>query len=227
MKKNFLVSGGTGGIGTPLCRQLSAEGYRPIIGYHKSVDAAQALAEELDGKAMNLDLADPGEIDRCVSELKQEETNLSGVVFAASPPPSLGPFGRISDEEMNRQWAVNVAGPRKLLGELLRHFFRKEQSGSVIAILTAAMGDTEQPATGSMGAYVISKFGLKGVLVAAKAEFSWLKTGIVYPGFTETPMLKAFDKRYLDKVRAEQPNGGFSNPDDVAAEITELIKALA
>src|SRR5665213_2584044 len=44
-----VVTGGTGGIGTAICRALAREGMRVIVGYNRSADKARALVESLPG----------------------------------------------------------------------------------------------------------------------------------------------------------------------------------
>ena len=109
---------------------------------------------------------------------------------------------------------------------MVKNCFRPQKQGAVVAVLSEAMGNETRPAASKMGAYVTAKFGLQGVVAAAAAEFSWLKAGTVSPGFTETPMLKAFDERFLETVRQTQPEGRFATPEEVAAEIMEILGAV-
>ena len=158
-----------------------------------------------------------------IEALDALECHLDGIVFAASPPPVIGPFGAITEIDMLTQWRANVLGPQAFLGQVLKRDFRKRKSGFALAILTKALADEETPGMGQMGAYVIAKSGLMGVLSAAKAEFPWLKIGSIRPGLTETPMLDAFDARYLDAMREKDPRSRFSASDEVAADLFALI----
>src|ERR1700680_307524 len=45
-----VVTGGTGGIGTTICKALAREGMRVVIGYHRSAEQAQALVGNLPGE---------------------------------------------------------------------------------------------------------------------------------------------------------------------------------
>ena len=73
-------------------------------------------------------------------------------------------------------------------------------------------------AASNMGAYVVAKYGLAGVLAAVAADYSWLRVRSVSPGYTETPMLSVFDDRFLALQRERQP---FQTPDEVAQQIVE------
>lgn len=217
----FLVSGGSGGIGSAVCVALAERGIRPFVGYHRNETAAQVLAERCAGRALQLDLASPQSIADAVQELAQCP-RLLGVVLAGSPPLSLTPFGRITAPEMYEQWQVNVLGPQQLLAELVRCCFRKHKAGSIVGVLTRAMGSEQAAAAPGMGAYVIAKHGMAGVLALLAADHPWLHVRAVKPGYTETKMLDAFDARFLELQRQK---AAFQTPKQVAALI--LQEALA
>ena len=218
----YLVTGGTGGIGAAVCADVAARGCTPLVGYHRQAEVALALAKQLGGEAVRIDMTDASSISAACTTMAAHPAGLAGVVLAASPPPTLGPFGTISASDMTRQWAVNVLGPQQLLAELVRLCFRPRKRGSVVGVLTSAMGQGIGTAAGNMGAYLIAKHGLAGVLAAAAADYPWLHVRAVSPSFTETPMLDAFDARYLDLQRARQP---FDTPAQVAAQIVAQLIA--
>lgn len=211
-----LVTGGSGGIGAATCRALAAGGYRPIVGYASGRARAEAVAGETGGLALPCDMAEDSSIDAAIGHLAG--LDLAGVVLAASPPPLLQPFTKVTGD-LERQLRVNVLGPRRLLAGLVKSCFRPRRAGFVVAVLTSAM----DPVVAGMADYVIAKHGLLGVIKAAGAEYPWLRARTISPGFTETPMLKAFDERYLEQARAAA--GGFATPPQVAAAILALVDA--
>lgn len=220
--KAFLVAGGSGAIGAAVCEQLAAQGYTPVVGYHRNAGPARAVAAGCGGMAIHLDLASPAAISTAIALLEEMPVKLSGVVLAGAPPPVLAPFGRISADDLYQQWLVGVRGPQQLLAGLVRRCFRKDRQGSVIGILSQAMGDSDgRGAASGMGAYVIGKYGLAGVLAVLAADYPWLRVSTVKPGYTETPMLNVFDDRFLELQRAKHV---FLTPAQVAAQIvTEAI----
>jgi len=211
----FLVSGGSGGIGSAVCEALAARGFTPVVGYRRNAANAEVVARRCAGRALALDLSDPSSISAAIEQLHQAPV-LAGVVLAGSPPPALVPFGKISSEQLTEQWQVNVLGPQQLLAELVRRCFRKQKSGAVIGVLTRAMGQGIGSAASGMGAYVIAKHGMAGMLSVLAADYPWLRVATVSPGYTETPMLSAFDERFLAAQREKFP---FQTPDEVASLI--------
>lgn len=218
-----LVSGGEGGIGSALCRLLPDAGFAPIVGYYSEQDQAEALAQECGGFALPLDLTDDESISQALAQLAEElgeYSKLAGVVLAASPPPDLFPFGKLTAEMLSRQFRVNVVGPQLLLSGLVKTHFRKNKSGFVLGILSKAIGDENHlPVTG-MGAYVIAKSAMRSMLEVCAAEYPWLKVRTIRPGFTRTPMLEVFDERYLEMMQANAP---FASAEDVARQILKEI----
>jgi NAD(P)-dependent dehydrogenase (short-subunit alcohol dehydrogenase family) len=217
----FLVSGGSGGIGAAVCELLAARGFVPIVGYCRRRESAKNIARSCGGDTIALDLASESSIAAAVRELAAQDAVMAGVVLAAGSPLRFSPFAETSDEDMALQWQVNVRGPQRLLGLLVRQCFRKVRRGSVVGILTKAMGGGGRNPTPGMSAYVIAKFGLAGVLGTLAAEYPWLRVRSVSPGYTETPMLEAFDSRFLMFQRQRQE---FQTPRQVAMQIlTEAV----
>ena len=218
--ERILVTGATGGIGAAVCAELAARGLTPIVGYHRHADRASAMAAALGSDAVALDMTRPEQISSACEQLAAHADSVAGVVLAASPPPILAPFGTITADDMVHQWQVNVLGPQQLLAGLVRHCFRPQKRGSVLGVLTTAMGEGIGTAAPNMGAYVIAKYGLAGLLAAVAADYPWLRVHRYSPGFTETPMLEAFDPRYLEQQRRHHR---FETPEQVAAKIVSLL----
>jgi NAD(P)-dependent dehydrogenase (short-subunit alcohol dehydrogenase family) len=213
----FLVSGGSGGIGAAVCERLAASGFAPVVGYHRNEAAAQTVAARSGGHALALDLSNERSILAAAQSL-EAAPQLAGVVLAGSPPLALVPFGQIAGDEMRLQWQVNVLGPQRLLAELVRRCFRRHKQGSVVGVLSRAMGEGIDGAAAGLGAYVIAKHGMAGMLAILAADYPWLRVRAVKPGYTETRMLGAFDERFLAMQREKAP---FQTPDEVASLIVQ------
>lgn len=219
MKEHFLVVGGSGGIGQATCLALSKVGFCPIVGYVTRHAAAREVAAATNGMVLNIDLASALSIDAALKTLGGG-ISLAGVVLAASPPPIVGPFHQIEPGDLERQLRVNVMGVSRLLAGLLDLQFRPRRRGTIVAILSAAMGGEGAAAMRHMGAYLVAKFGLSGVLAAIAADYPWLAVERLYPGFTDTGMLEAFDPRFLELVRERQ---GITTPGEVAAMVVDRV----
>lgn len=223
-RRYVIVTGGAGGIGSAVCRLLPTLGVLPIIGFNTNVDQANALSEEIGGFAIQIDLGNSDSIIAAIDSISQvlgDQDTLVGAVLAASPPPDIEPFSSLNSVHFTKQFEINVIGPQLLLSRLIKKFFRKNRSGTIVGISSQAVGaENKRPATG-MGAYVIAKAALNSLLSVCAAEYTWLKVARVSPGFTKTAMLEVFDPRYLEMIQGQQD---FSSPEEVAKLIINEFK---
>lgn len=220
MRERVVVSGGSGGIGAALCRILADKGLEPVVGYASGRQRAEALAREIGGAALALDLMRPEAIDAAVDALA-EGPPIAGVVLAAAPAPSLARFGRIDEAEMERSWRIQVLGPQRLLAGAIKRWLRPRKRGVVLGVLSAAMGAGDgSGAMASMGGYVIGKYGMQGVLAACAADHPWLAVRSLSPGFTRTAMLETFDARFVAKL---DEAGRVGEPEAVAQDIADVF----
>ncbi len=64
LRKRALVTGGSGGIGAAICRQLASDGFEVIVHANRKLEAAQRLASEIvaaggHAQALSFDVTDP------------------------------------------------------------------------------------------------------------------------------------------------------------------------
>ena len=67
----FLVTGGSGGIGSALCRLLTTIGHTPIIGFNQNRSKANILAKETGGFSVQLDMRKHDSIDDAIKTIQQ------------------------------------------------------------------------------------------------------------------------------------------------------------
>ena len=75
MKKTALVTGGSGGIGSEICRVLAEDGWQVAVCYKNGRAAAEALVSELKerglcAEAFYCDIGDKDSIDKCLAEVR-------------------------------------------------------------------------------------------------------------------------------------------------------------
>ena len=107
-----LVTGGSGGIGSEVCRLCPSFGFTPIIGYKTNADKANILAKEVWGWPFVSTWA-MAILFNAVNTITKEigtSGSLVAVVLGASPPPALEPFLKISKEQLSYQMNVNLIG---------------------------------------------------------------------------------------------------------------------
>ena len=105
MKKIALVTGGSGGIVSAVCRSLAAAGWTVGVGYFRSKDKAEALAKELGGFPAYADVSKPEEVEAMFAEAGEVELLVSNAGIAH--------YGLITDlsyDDWRALMAVNLDG---------------------------------------------------------------------------------------------------------------------
>lgn len=101
-----IVTGGASGIGAALCRRFAAEGARGVVVADRNEVGARAIANDIGGLAVGLDVAVESEVQHLV-RLGEERfgpvdlfCSNAGIAFAGSEASS--------DEDWVRMWDVNL-----------------------------------------------------------------------------------------------------------------------
>ena len=218
-----LVVGGSGGLGAEVCAILAARGMRPIVGWAHNQAAADAVASDCGGISANLDVTRP---EKALAEAERAigQSPLTGIVLAGAEPPAVETFAKLNVEGLRHRLDLDVFGNVAVLNPLVRKFMKPNRTGTVVAVLSEAMGEPEKASMPAMAGYVIGKYALAGVCAALAVDNPWLRVRTVAPGFLDTAMLRAFDERFVDSLRQI---GKIASPKDAAMEIVDAIMGIA
>ncbi len=147
--KVAVVTGGASGLGAALSRALAAEGARVIV-VDRDALGARAVAEEVDGLAVEADVRVEADIQRAV----EAAIEWAGPVDIMVSNAGIGGPSDIfsSDEDWAREWDIhvmsNVYAARAVIPSML------ERGAGWLVSTASAVGITNQPGT---AAYVVTK----------------------------------------------------------------------
>ena len=205
--KTFLVTGANKGIGYEIARQLARSGARVFVSARdagRGQAAADKLQAEFTGaniKFLALDVADPGSIDRAVTEISGQVTVLDGLINNAGVLDD-EPGVTILDTDIGlirRTLETNTFGPLYLTRQLVPLLAKAADGGRVVN-LSSGLGQLSDMA-GSYPAYSLSKTTLNAV--TRQLAFSLAKQGIavnsVCPGWVKTDMGGAGAERTVEQ----------------------------
>lgn len=214
MKKIALVTGGSGGIGSAVCRSLASLGWTVGVGYFRNQAGAEALAEEIGGFPAYADVSKPEEVAAMFAAAGDVEllVNNAGVAH----------YGLITDlsyGDWRALMAVNLDGAFLCCRAAAEGMVRRKRGN--IVIVSSMWG---QVGASCEAAYSASKAGLHGLTKALAKELapSGIRVNCVAPGVVRTPMLKDFSEEDLENLRLETPLERLGEPEDVAALVSFL-----
>jgi NAD(P)-dependent dehydrogenase (short-subunit alcohol dehydrogenase family) len=214
-----LVTGGGVGIGRAIARRLAHEGMVVAV-LDRDGTAAQAVASEVGGVAVQADVVSPeevaGVVDTVLARFHQIDVlvNNAGIAW-------MGPALEMPLEALQAMLRVNVEGVFIMSRAVLPHMIAR-RSGSLVNLASWA-GKTGPAYFAGYGA---SKFAVIGLTQALAREMAphGIRVNAICPGIVvETAMragIEAQQRHYgLPETAAREksiPIGRVSVPDDVA-----------
>ncbi|MGV9817198.1 SDR family oxidoreductase [Nocardia xishanensis] len=214
--RSAVVTGGARGIGAAVVAALAKERLSVVAG--DLLDSqGSALAESLGPNVIfrRLDVTDEAGWCAVLDDAEAEFGPLAVLInnagiadFGAieSEPPAR--FRHVLDVNLYGAWlGMHLAAPRL-----------RAAGGGVIVNVSSAAGLIGYA---GVGAYVASKWGLRGLTKAAALELGRANIRVcsIHPGPIRTSMTAAMD----ESVVANQPLARFGQPDEVAAMVRFLV----
>ena len=215
--RTAVVTGGAGGIGRAICRDLAALGARVVIA-DLDLAAASGLAKELPGAlAMRVDLLDPAGIDSFVAEVGPVDVLVhnAGVTIVE-------PFTQSDPANWDLMWRINLRAPMQLTRGLMPGM--PERGWGRLIFISS---DGARAGSGGEGAYAATKSGLFGLAktLAREAARGGVTSNVVCPGPTDTPMVRAVGEQHpglLEKLAKQIPLRRIAQPEDIAGLVAFL-----
>lgn len=165
----WLITGCSTGFGRELVKIVAAKGEIAIGTVRKSDQVAELEAIDPNNVVgVVLDVSDQNSIDKAAEMINERFGRLDVLVNNAGYG-SLGPVEESTEEEMHRQFDVNVYGPVRMI-KMALPYMRAQRSGHILNI-TSIAGLNGFP---GVGIYNGSKFALEGIGEALAHEVSHL-----------------------------------------------------
>lgn len=175
-----LVTGAGSGIGAALADELHRRGDDLVL-VARSDERAAEIGERYDGATVLVaDLAEPASLESLVGFLPERLDSLVHVAGVVD----LAPVGELALEELRATVDVNLVAPAVLTRICLPAL---RAAGGTVAFVNSTSGLNANPTWGS---YAASKFGLRALADALRAEerANGVRVTSVYPSRTATPM---------------------------------------
>lgn len=223
MKKTALVTGGSGGIGSEVCKALAEDGWQVAVCYKSGRAAAEALVTELKGQglcaeAFHCDIGDRESIERCISEVRDSFGMVTLLVNNAGTA-DIELFTDMTDEKLCEMLEINLLGAMRMSRGVLSDMIR-EHTGNIINI-TSVWG--EKGASCEV-AYSAAKAGLIGFTKALAREvaISGIRVNCISCGMIDTKMNGELTEEDVRAIVDDIPAGRIGLPRDVANAVRFL-----
>src|SRR5258707_10475118 len=107
--RTAVITGASSGIGAATARTLAGEGYRVVLGARR-LDRLEALAAEIGGEAIALDVADPDSVAALVDRIDACDV----LVNNAGGALGLDPLAEADEGQWLQMYEANVLGTMRM-----------------------------------------------------------------------------------------------------------------
>ena len=173
-----VITGASSGIGAATARALAGGGYRTVLGARR-LDRIEALAAEIGGEAIALDVADPDSVAAFVSRLESCDV----LVNNAGGALGLDSLAEADEEKWLQMYESNVMGTMRMTKALLP-LLVGSGDGHVVTVTSIAAIETYRGGAG----YNAAKHAQRALLRVLRLEHLGepVRFTEVVPGMVET-----------------------------------------
>jgi 3-oxoacyl-[acyl-carrier protein] reductase len=212
--KTALVTGGSRGIGAAIVRELAGAGASVVIGYNAGADEANALAAEVNGRAVQADVSSAEDAARLVEEAGDVDVLVNNAGLTRD-----GVLARMSDADWREVIETNLSSVFYTCRAVTRPMMKK-RAGSIVNVssivgLHGNWGQTN---------YAASKAGIIGFTKSLARELGsrGVRANVVAPGYVQTRLTDVLPDEVKDLMLKNTPLGRLGDPPDVARAVRFL-----
>jgi NADP-dependent 3-hydroxy acid dehydrogenase YdfG len=178
MPRTAVITGASSGIGAAAARALAADGFEVVLGARR-LERLQALAEELGGRALHLDVAEPASVTEFAAAL----AGCDVLVNNAGGALGLGPIAEADEEQWRQMYETNVLGTMRLTRALLPALIASG-NGHVVGVTSIAAFETYRGGAG----YTAAKHAQRALMKTLRLELLGKPVTVteILPGMVET-----------------------------------------
>jgi acetoacetyl-CoA reductase len=223
-KRVALVTGGIGGIGSEICRQLASDGYTVVANYIKAEEAkAQAwlITERAAGRDIHIAEGDVSSFDSCAEMIAKirTEVGIISVLINNAGITKDGVFKKMPLENwmdvlnINLNSVFNVT--RQVLDDMLVQGWGRVINMSSVNGQKGQFGQTN---------YSAAKAGMHGFTKALAQETAskGITVNTISPGYIGTEMVMAIKQEVRDQIISTIPVGRLGKPEEIAKLVSYL-----
>lgn len=230
-----VITGGAGGIGSPICLGLAQAGFNVVVGYNRSAEAAQKLASELPDRAQgatqgltHVALAAPVTNSAGLKQLADEVSSRYGrcdvLVNCAGTTRFVAhaDLEGLEDSLIDDILTTNVRGTFAALRALRPMLEQSTLRGGGVVINISSIAAVI--AMGSNVMYCASKAAVDNMTKSlARALAPKIRVLSVSPGLVDTDFVKSLDQSWRDEQASRTPLKRLAKPEEIADAVVTVI----
>lgn len=207
-RRTAFVTGASSGIGAATAVRLAEEGFDVVVGARR-LDRLQKVAAASHGGAVELDVTDPGSVERVAEQLDRVDVLVNNAGLASG----LDPVAELTDEQVETMFQTNVLGLIRVTRALLPKL-EAGGNGHIVNVGSTAALETYPGG----GGYTASKHAVRAITETLRKELLGKPIRIteIDPGLVQTEFsLVRFGG---DEESAKKPYEGMTplTADDIA-----------
>jgi 3-oxoacyl-[acyl-carrier protein] reductase len=217
--KTALVTGASRGIGRAIAQELARAGASVVVCYRTGSGDAEALASEIDGRAVQADVATADDARRLVEDAGDVDILVNNAGITRD-----GVLARMSDEDWRAVLDTNLSSVFYTCRAVTRPMMKK-RAGAIVNISSVVgihgnWGQTN---------YAASKAGIIGFTKALARELGsrGVRANVVAPGYVKSRLTDVIPEEARATMLANTPLGRLGDPEDVAGAVRFLCSDAA
>ena len=222
-----LITGGTGAIGSAMCRQFHSEGCMVVANCHpsdeeRSTEVIEALVKDrVEAILLAFDVTDPAACEVAIADIETRLGPLSVVVNAAGITRD-AKLTNLEPEQWNAVLRTNLDGVYNVTRPAIVPMTERKY-GRIINI-SSVNGQRGQIGQTN---YSAAKAGMTGFTKALAREVArdGITVNSVSPGYVQSPMIQAVPEPVREKIVKQIPVGRFAEPGEIARAVSFLASS--
>ena len=209
-----LVTGASRGIGRAIASELSRAGATVVIGYRTGQDEAEALADEIAGRAVQADVSSPDDARRLVEEAGDVDVLVNNAGLTRD-----GLLARMSDDDWRTVIETNLSAVFYTCRAVTRPMMKKRRGAIVnVSSIVGVHGNWGQTN------YAASKAGIIGFTKSLARELGsrGIRANVVAPGYVKTQLTDVLPEEATATMVGQTPLGRVAEPEEIAGAVRFL-----
>ncbi|MEC8191175.1 MAG: 3-oxoacyl-[acyl-carrier-protein] reductase [Myxococcota bacterium] len=215
--KVAIVTGASRGIGRAIALELGHSGAKVIVNYNRNAEAAQAVAHEIGGVAVQ---ADVGTVDGCDKLIAAAAAQGSLEILVNNAGITRdGLMVRMTDADWDDVLQTNLTSTFRLC-RAATEIMMQQRRGSIINVTSVSgiRGNAGQ------ANYAASKAGVAAMTSSLAKEMGrrGIRVNCVAPGFVATDMVDAMNPKVVEGAKNLIPMRRLAQPEEIAKVVRFL-----